>query len=233
MRVEVPQPATPDATIKTAANFRPDNPPDYEWWSTARFADEQIRSLVRQLFFSMTQPVRQVVFSALEPDADVARVCRRAGESLSAEIKGRVAVLSWKPSTPGKTTNKKDDSSVSFSAPSEAIPVRETAKQISRNLWCIELENGGDANTVLSRICELRGEFDYSIVQGPPATQFSDTVGLGQLTDGLVLLLTAHKTKRAVAQKVKESLEAARTRILGTVLIERTFPIPAALYHRL
>lgn len=98
----------------------------------------------------------------------------------------------------------------------------------------LESSSGAPTPTALYlRLCELRGEFDYSIVQGPAAGLSSEAAVLGQLTDGIVLVLTAHKTRRAAAKKIKEMLANARTRVLGTVLVDRTFPIPNALYRRL
>jgi hypothetical protein len=49
---------------------------------------------VRQVFFSgVAQPVRQVVFSAVEGQTDVAYLCRLVGEALASQIRGSVAIL--------------------------------------------------------------------------------------------------------------------------------------------
>jgi Mrp family chromosome partitioning ATPase len=53
------------------------------------------------------------------------------------------------------------------------------------------------------------------------------------LADGIILVLDAHSTRRVTARKIKESLESGRSRILGTVLSGRTFPVPDCLYRRL
>jgi Mrp family chromosome partitioning ATPase len=76
-------------------------------------------------------------------------------------------------------------------------------------------------------------EFEYVVIQGPAAGASSEAALLGQLTDGIILVLGARKTRRATAQSIKETLEAAHCRILGTVLMERTFPIPERIYRRL
>ena len=56
---------------------------------------------------------------------------------------------------------------------------------------------------------------------------------LGNLCDGMVLVLEANSTRRVAAQKVKEKLHAANARLLGVVLSGRTFPIPEAVYRKL
>jgi len=63
-------------------------------WSAGSFAREQIRGLVRQLFFSnAAQPVRQVVFSAADSQTDVGIICQQVGEALASETQGGIAVV--------------------------------------------------------------------------------------------------------------------------------------------
>src|SRR5580698_3964415 len=55
-------------------------------WNPDEFAREQIRGLVRKVFLSGAErSVRQVVFSAVEPEPDVRTVCRWVGEALAEE----------------------------------------------------------------------------------------------------------------------------------------------------
>jgi Mrp family chromosome partitioning ATPase len=56
---------------------------------------------------------------------------------------------------------------------------------------------------------------------------------LGELADGIVLVLGANSTRKATARKIKNTLETMRSQILGTVLSERAFPIPEWIYRRL
>src|SRR5438552_19197927 len=62
-------------------------------WSPETFGDEQVRSLVRQVFLpGWPKPARQVVFCAVE-DGDVAEICLRVGQVLAAQIPGNVALV--------------------------------------------------------------------------------------------------------------------------------------------
>jgi len=56
---------------------------------------------------------------------------------------------------------------------------------------------------------------------------------LGQLADGMILVLEAHNTRRVAARRTKEILEASNVRLLGTVLNGRTFPVPERIYRKL
>ena|ERR1700733_12132380 len=209
-------------------------------WSPEWFAHEQLRGLVRQVFFSsVAQPVRQVLFTAVEGRTDVTQLCRQVGETLASEIKGSVAVLSRDlPARREKPEEIQPEDTLSRSIDAGPLPLRDVARRVRSNLWLLtevaESRKQSLRNDALySRLCELRTEFDYSIVEGSPAGLSSEAASLGRLTDGIVLVLAAHKTRRAAARSIKETLEAARTRVLGMVLSERTFPVPAALYRRL
>ena len=98
---------------------------------------------------------------------------------------------------------------------------------------CAKREESGTGRYWRSRLAELRNEFEYAVIHGPAAGISSEAALLGQLTDGIILVLGAHSTRRATARKIKETLEAAQSRILGTVLSERAFPVPERIYRRL
>jgi Mrp family chromosome partitioning ATPase len=80
---------------------------------------------------------------------------------------------------------------------------------------------------------EIRTEFEYSIVEGPPATESNAATAMAQFADGIILVLSAHRTRRIMARRIKDALEASRARVLGTVLSDRIFPVPERLYRRL
>lgn len=205
-------------------------------WSPENFAREQVRGLVRQVFFSSAvNPVRQVVFSAAESGTDVGRICQQVAESLALDVSGSVAVISRdRTLTSQYRVETEEEAAIDRQHTSW---LRHCAIRLRRNLWLIP-ENrvvGGKATgmPLSSRLCELRREFEYSIVQGPAAGESSEAAALGQSADGIVLVLAAQVTRRAMALKIKETLERAHVRLLGTVLSERRFPIPEAIYRRL
>jgi capsular exopolysaccharide synthesis family protein len=118
-------------------------------------------------------------------------------------------------------------------------PVRNFAHQVNGGkLWLITCgSKTTDPHSLLtsdglrSRLSELRAEFDYVLVDGPPVNLYADTTLLGKLADGVVLVVQANSTHREAARKAKESLDSANVRLLGVVLNKRTFPIPGALYR--
>jgi hypothetical protein len=76
---------------------------------------------------------------------------------------------------------------------------------------------------------ELREQFRYILISAPPITREAESTILGQLADGMVLIVEANQSRREAVLRAKERLENADVRILGAVLDQRTFPIPEFL----
>jgi hypothetical protein len=209
-----------------------------ETWNAESFEREQIRGLVRQVFFSsITDPVRQVVFSAAESGTSVGDLCRDVGYALALETHESIGVVSR---SLGAVQDGMREKKIEHPGSAPNTPLRQVSARVRSNLWLVPepwvmVDNHQFVTSLslYSRLLDLRREFEYSIVEGPPAGESSEAAALGQLGDGLILVLAANSTRRATARKIKEKLEASRVRMLGTVLSERTFPIPSGLYRRL
>ena len=202
-------------------------------WNPEDFAREQIRGLVRRIFFvTGAQPVKQIVFSAVEPNSDVAHICDQVGRALALETRADIAIV-------GRERRVEPMTRPHFHhARSGAIKTRSARE--ANNLWrvpgfgaCECTENLGTGPYWLSCLAELRNEFEYAVIHGAVAGISSEAEVLGRLADGIILVLEAHSTRRATARKIKQTLEGAQARILGTVLSERRFPIPDRIYRRL
>jgi hypothetical protein len=207
-------------------------------WNPERFGEEQIRGLVRQVFLpGWPKPAKQVVFCAVEEE-DVAGICLRVGQTLAAQIPGSVGLVEAYPEA--KEEDAEFGAEPARIRPSGFNSWRDSARRVSSHLWRVpramflgENEAGLSVEWLPGRMRELRREFDYTIVHGPPAALCSDAALLGHLSDGIVLVLQANSTRRATAQRTLQTLQAADARVLGTVLNKRTFPIPEGIYRRL
>lgn len=78
-----------------------------------------------------------------------------------------------------------------------------------------------------------RESFDYVILDTQPVTEFSETRMMCSKVDGVILVLEFGKTRRQVAQKVKQELEDAGGNFLGVVINKRKYYIPKWIYKRL
>jgi hypothetical protein len=202
-------------------------------WNPEDFAREQIRILVRRVFFTNgVRPVKQLVFSAAEPDTDVASICDQVGRTLALETPAHVAIVVREPWA--REMIRSHPRYVARGA------IKSWSTQIGTNLWRVPgfglseaREESWTGRYWLSCLAGLQIEFQYAVIHGPVAGASSESAVLGQLADGIVLVLGADSTRKAAACKIKETLDSAQARILGTVLSERKFPIPGWIYRRL
>ncbi len=119
--------------------------------------------------------------------------------------------------------------------------LRDAAQRLSQeNLWLISAGTWtASDNSLLSSahlspaIEDLRQAFTHVIVCASPVSPNSDSLLLGQLVDGVFLVLEAEATRPDAARRAKEQLEAAEARLLGVVLNNRKFHIPESIYRRL
>jgi capsular exopolysaccharide synthesis family protein len=211
--------------------------------SASSWASEEALRLVQQIFLLQAQePPRVVVFAGVDHGNGCSLMCASVAETLARNERGRVCMVEANfrsPALPGMfgVTNH-------FGL-TEALlgdgPVGNFAKQVRQeNLWLLSSGTlAVDSPSLLaseqlrSRIEELRELFDFVIIDAPPLNRYSDAVVLGQLSNGLVLVLEANTTRREAAAAVAESLRSAKVPILAAVLNKRTFPIPEKIYKML
>ena len=191
--------------------------------------DEQIHALVRQLFFSHESAlVRHAGFAAADASTDAATLCLGVARALAAEGAYDVGLI--------------DAGLDSASLPSRLnipSPARvEGSWLIAPRLWMVPrrcwLAEGCGQKITQQRLAQLRAlteDFDFSILSCPPASSLGASIA--QACDGLVLVLTANKTRRLVAAQIKQQLDRSQIALLGTVLVERRFPVPQGLYRSL
>ena len=158
-------------------------------WNPERFGEEQIRSLVRQVFLpGWPQPARQVVFCAVE-DGDVAGICLRIGQVLAAQIPGTVALVE----THLESREEHEDygTPIPVFRPSGLRPLRDSARRVSSHLWRVpramfmgENQAGLSVEWLPGRLRELRLEFDYTVVHEPPAALGTTVPSIGPMAGG-------------------------------------------------
>jgi len=230
----------PVSAPQTEAEISP-MPAASEAWRVNRLAEEQIRRLVWQVFIpGWPKPARHVVFCAVDPGVYVAEICMDVARELSTQVAGSVCVIEANPQNPaleeifGRKEKEKryDDEKDEFNL------VRSLCQHVSGNLWLAprRVLNGEGARApawLERRTTDLRLEFDYTLYHAPPAGLSGEAALLGNMSDGVVLVIEANSTRRISAQRAKEMLYSANARVLGAVLSERTFPLPESIYRRL
>jgi Mrp family chromosome partitioning ATPase len=205
-------------------------------------AQEEVVKLVQRVFvFPNSHAPRAVVFSSVQGNGS-SEICSRAGEVLAAQGSGSVCLVDANLRAPslhqlfgvGKFPGLAD-------ATVKPGPIKDFAVRIAGgNLWVVppgspaaEAQRLFASDGLRSRMGELREEFDYVLIDASPVSSYADAVLLGQMADGVILVVEANSTRRETARMAKETFEGAKVKLLGAILNNRTFPIPEALYRML
>jgi hypothetical protein len=181
-----------------------------------------VSPLARLLFFSSEQRTR-IFFADVDGDDRVSGFCELIGKTIATVAEANVAVVHG----------------AAFNSPaaglanegSKPFPEYTCATHITENLWRVpfsvfeaEWKNATAERHALSA-------FHYLIF----GANISDCAAplFCQACNGAVLVITANHTRREAALRAKETVLSFNAELLGAVLVNRTFPVPEAIYRRL
>jgi len=200
---------------------------------------EEMLRLVQRIFVSRNgNAPRQVVLCGVDGENGSSSVCASAGRTLAANSSRSVCLVDANVRSPRLSRIFDVDKT---SRPSGVTPAASKhCVQIEDRLWLAGPSLLADDSQVLlpvdelrERLSQLRELFEYVLIDAPGTSVCGDAQLLGQVADAAILVVEANRTRRLTARKAKENLDAAGVRLLGTVLHNRSFPIPGKLYKRL
>ena len=199
--------------------------------------------LVQKIFLQQTQePPRMVVFAGIDHGNGCGQIAGSVAETLAGNAPGTVCLVEANFRSPALPVMS---GTTNHHGLADALlvddPIRSFMRPVhNESLWLLSSGSlAADSPSLLAsermrdRSVELRKEFDFVIVDAPPMTRYADAISLGQLSDGIVLVLEAESTRREAALMAVENLRSSQIQILGAVLNKRTFPIPEKIYSRL
>jgi protein-tyrosine kinase len=223
--------AMPTGVAPDGRSTRPD---------VASFAREEILRLVQHLFLA-TEGItgtkrRQVVFCGIDNIDGSSLLCARIGRILAEQVQSQICVVD--ANVRGPSSSPLVDLLPFDDAP-EGVSAKGASRRVTENLWLASSDsackNGASPtlDDVKAWIGSLSAEFAHVVISAPPMGLYTDAVSFGQTADGVVLVLEANSTRWQAALRAKQILEGANVRVLGTVLNNRTFPIPEKVYRLL
>jgi protein-tyrosine kinase len=214
--------------------------------STATPYLQYLMKLVHRLFLATDRvggPIRSVAFSAVDTRDDSALLSAAAAELLASRVKGRVCIVDADFYSPSlhHCYRVSNDMGLIDALTNTTGAVRSYARRLVQgpesSLWL--LTSGSSerrellltSDEVQARIRDLIAAFDYVVVAAPSVTQHPAVAALGAQVDGIVMIAEAHVTRPRAVRACADALRASGGRVLGTVLTNRTFPIPEAIYR--
>jgi Mrp family chromosome partitioning ATPase len=199
-----------------------------------QWASDQMEGLVQRVFLQPGQASPNVVvFAAIDHGNGCSQIAATVARTLAAIGAGPVCLVEGNFRSPALprmlgTTNYQGLTNALL----EEGSIRSFMKPTGNG--CLWLLSSGPlaadshkllaAERVRARIVELRAEFHFVIVDAPPLSQYADAIALGQLSDGMVMILEAGSTRRDAASTAVNSVRSARIQILGAVLNKGTVP---------
>jgi Mrp family chromosome partitioning ATPase len=203
---------------------------------------EECLKLVQQLFLNVAISPRAVIFAPIDAADGCGKLCAAVAEILAENVAGSVCLVDVNfraPSLP--SVFGAEGGPGLFDALRSSGCIRDFANRVHRDNFYVmgsgSLKNDPSSSLnsgqMKERIAELRREFDYVLMAAPPMSIYLDAFVLAQQADGLVLVLEANATRRDAALRVANNLKDSKVPVLGAVLNNRTFPIPASVYRRI
>jgi capsular exopolysaccharide synthesis family protein len=191
-------------------------------------ASEAYRTLHTNLTFAaLDEPLETLAVTTAAPDDEKAKILANLAVTMAQSERRTILVEAdlRRPSLhdifgvagePGLTTMIVDEAALNDP------PLVETGVQ---NLWLLPSgplpPNPSDllgSQKMEQAIAALKSRADVVIFDAPPVVSATDAVVLGTKVDGVLLVVSAGRTRREHAQRAKELLERVHIRIVGTVL---------------
>jgi succinoglycan biosynthesis transport protein ExoP len=213
--------------------------PSSSWAPLKGLAKEETTKLVQSLFYrgGHAGGPKIVSFSGIARGDRSSWICARAAEYLAAQGAASVCLVDADFESPQLHQHYGISNRSGLAECLTANdPIRASATRVSRNnLWLLTSGVGAGINynveSVRARFLELREEFDHVLISAPPLARQTESTLMGQLADGIVLIVEANKTRRDSLRQIQDELETAQVSLLGAVLDQRTYPIPKFLYR--
>ena len=209
---------------------------------------QYLMKLVHRIFLTSDRlggAIRSVAFSAVDTRNDSSLLSAAAAELLASRVTGRVCLVdaNFHAPTLHQCYGVSNDIGL-VDALKSTGPVRSYARRLVQghesSLWLLPVGSAERRSELLltseqgqARIKDLLAAFDYVVIAAPAVTQYPAVAGLGAEVDGIVMIAEADVTRRRAVRACADALRASGGRVLGTVLNNRTFPIPEAVYRLL
>lgn len=199
--------------------------------------------LVQQVFLLPAQEIpRVVVFCGVGEVDGAIGICAHAAENLANQTGSSVCVVEGNFHAPSVHQYFGVSNSRGLTdAILEPGPILDfvcplpgsNLSVLSAGSRCREAQALWKSEWLRARIEELRSEFSYVLIYCSHANRHVDAMLLGQIADGVILILESLVTRRETARTVKENLAAANVKILAAVLNNHSYSIPENVYRKL
>jgi len=204
---------------------------------------EEVKTLIQRVFLLPgAQAPHCVVFAGTETGSGCSWICARAAEALAYQVSGSVCLVDANLRSPGLHQQFGIPNHHGLSdalLQNEPMGIFVTALS-PPNLSIVSCGSAAEgvqglltSNRMRTRLKELRSMFDYLLIDTSAMNSSKEAIVLGTVSDGAILVLKANSSRKETARNAVQEFQAAKVKIFGAVLNQRTFPIPEAIYNKL
>ena len=170
-----------------------------------------------------------VVFAAVDHGNGCSQIAASAAAALATNTRGVVCLVEGNFRSPGllKMLGMTNHQGLTDSLLEEGSIQSFVEPIWSGCLWLLSSGSlGADFPSLLKsermreRFVELRRTFDFLIVDAPPISRYADAIALGQLSDGMVLILESGSTRRTRLELRRSGFDLSTFRFSGLSLIK-------------
>jgi receptor protein-tyrosine kinase len=193
-----------------------------------QLAEDLMKDLVQQVFLQTEQKQpRMVVFAAIDHGNGCSQIAASVAAALATNTRGVVCLVEGNFRSPGlpKMLGMTNHHGLTDSLLEDGSIQSFVEPIWSGSLWLLSSGSPGASSPSLltsermrERFAELRRTFDFLIVDAPPLAMYPDAIALGQLSDGMVLILEAGSTRRRTTRTAVDRVRSSRIQILAAVL---------------
>jgi Mrp family chromosome partitioning ATPase len=192
-------------------------------------AQEELSNLVRNVFLAPESGSPCTVVAFCGVDAGSGWISAGVGQTLADRVSGTVCLVDANFESPYLHQHFQIENKEGFfDSLQRTSPIHTFVRRTwGSKLWLITAGTAGDVSEPFAsgrlreRIAELRGRFDFVLIDAPPVNLCPDALEIGRLAGGVILVVDGHSTREA-ARLAKQSLEVAKVSMLGLVFDRRT-----------
>ncbi|MBF0478107.1 MAG: CpsD/CapB family tyrosine-protein kinase [Candidatus Omnitrophica bacterium] len=90
-----------------------------------------------------------------------------------------------------------------------------------------------DSEAMKNLLRDLKGKFDYVLIDTPPIIPVTDAGIVGSMVDGVLMIIEAGRTQRGVVHRAEELLHQSHCKVIGHVLTNIQYHLPQYIYRYL
>jgi Mrp family chromosome partitioning ATPase len=187
-------------------------------------SDEELQLVQRLFFLPRNENPQTVVFCGVNTNDAAEFVCARTAEVLASQVQQAVCLVDANLREPALHRRYDMDDAIGLNGDRSQSAQKEPGPMATQNLWLLparavrEYCPGLRAGGMNEQLLRLRKKFGFVLICAPALESAPDGILLGQIFDGVVLVLRERIAYRDATLRARRCLDEYEVRLLGVVM---------------